>query len=102
MVEARRLCAEKAQPGPRARRRGTSSTGPARIFRSVSAMQFNPDPCSYANITELRTSAIHMDLVMSFEGEALLAGLSLRRTASRVCGAASPAACAPELQRGGS
>ena len=28
--------------------------------------------------------------------------LSLRRTASRVCGAASPAACAPELQRGGS
>jgi hypothetical protein len=63
-------------------------------------MQFNPDPCSYANITELRTSAIHMDLVMSFEGEAL--SLSLRRTASRVCGAASPAACAPELQRGGS
>lgn len=31
-------------------------------------MPFNPDPCSYANVTELRTSAIHMELVMSFEG----------------------------------
>jgi hypothetical protein len=31
-------------------------------------MSFNRDPCSYANITELRTVAIHMDLVMSFEG----------------------------------
>ena len=42
-------------------------------------MQFNPDPCSYANITELRTSAIHMDLVMSFEGEALAVSLSTDR-----------------------
>ena len=53
-------------------------------------MQFNPDPCSYANITELRTSAIHMDLVMSFEGEALSLSLSptdrLSRLRSRLAG----------------
>ena len=51
-------------------------------------MQFNPDPCSYANITELRTSAIYMDLVMSFEGEALSLSPTdrLSRLRSRLAG----------------
>jgi hypothetical protein len=42
-------------------------------------MSFNPDPCSYANITELRTSAIHMDLVMSFEGKKIVARKQTKR-----------------------
>ena len=49
-------------------------------------MPFNPDPCSYANVTELRTSAIHMELVMSFEGTLEQHMLcALPSTANSVC-----------------
>ena len=37
----------------------------------MSTNDIEADPCSYSNVTELRTNALHLDLVMDFASKKL-------------------------------
>ena len=59
-------------------------------------MSMYTDPTSYANLNELRQNNIHLDLVMSFEGE-----LHAATSTHTLCPIASAEAIArPHLVRG--